>query len=319
MRQGADGDAPGCHGVRVRSEVDLGIGRCRGEPLADVEVQVGPVPPDASTLIWTLQGRGVEAASQRLYRDVDGHLTIWVNDAPQLALSADHRVITVDAPVGAVGAVGAVQAQLVASFGLPLVLDGLPVLILHGAAAARGDDAIVIVGPTGAGKSSALVGLVDAGWAAMSEDVCVIDLAASPPQVWPGPPWVRRLSGERGPATAGRRFRAGPKTAWDLTPWMATGPKTVAGIFVLDPPVGSEPRRTPLEHSAVLRALATHAVWLGDPAGRSRATFAGTAAAAVRIPAAAISFPRTPDWLDQLAAAVSAEASTTDARPATSG
>jgi hypothetical protein len=195
------------------------------------------------------------------------------------------------------------------SFALPLLIEPLPVLVFHGAAVARGGRAILLMGPGGTGKSSSLVGLVDAGWTAISEDVCVVDLGGpGAPRVWPGPPWVRRHHGEAGPAGATKMFTTSEKTAWDLTPWQARGALPVVGAVIMQPPAGDAPQWTPTDRATAIGLLAGHAVWLGDQETRGRHLFERVVAAAARIPVATLQMPRGADWLDHLVETVEKEA-----------
>ena len=86
--------------------------------------------------------------------------------------------------------------QLVTSFGLPLVLNAEPALVVHASACVNDGEAVVFCGPSGSGKSSALVRLLDAGWRGLTEDVCCFDMRGRQPMAWPGPPWVRRVPGD---------------------------------------------------------------------------------------------------------------------------
>src|ERR1700761_7990093 len=122
----------GCHGVRIRAEHDHGLGYCRGLPLADAVLEIGPVAPSKGGLVWSVAPEhsggapsGVDAA---LYRDPDGRLTLQSGDDARLTVSADRLRILVRPPLDAV------QLQLVASIGLPLAAADRSLLVLHAAA-----------------------------------------------------------------------------------------------------------------------------------------------------------------------------------------
>ena len=214
---------PGCHGVRVAALGDLDIGRCRGTPLADVEVLIGPVPPPSGVRLWSLAGPTDSGSvhDQHLHQPAEEEFHLQIGDHRRVAVSVAGGRITVSPPFDPI------QAQLVVSFGFPLLLERQPVLVLHGAAVSRDGVAVVIAGSPGSGKSSSLVGLIDAGWNAISEDVCIVDLGAAIPQIWPGPPWVRRhhvharhsrgLSREREPGPS-VRVTARPQPISDAAP-----------------------------------------------------------------------------------------------------
>lgn len=301
---------PGCHGVRLRSPSDLGLGRHQGRALATVDVRVAKVPAPAGDAVWAVGGPASASAlpeadrvagAMQLQRDGDDGLTLTVTDDRRLRVQAQARRVTVTPPFDGV------QAQLVASFGLPLVVEELPsVLVLHAAAAATpdGKTAVVLAGPGGTGKSSALIGLVAAGWLPISEDVCVLQSEESGVRVWPGPPWVRIRHDEPGPAGTDPVFRTREKTAWALGPHQPHGPVPLSGIVLLEAPGGDEARVSFVSAPGAIGALAEHAVWLGDQGQRARRLFGPVASLAARIPVVRVRLPRDPGWVGQLTALV---------------
>jgi hypothetical protein len=68
---------------------------------------------------------------------------------------------------------------------LPLALPLFGIEPLHGAAVAKGDAALLLLGPAGAGKSTIAAALEGHGFAFMSDDACAIDERGL---VLPGPP-----------------------------------------------------------------------------------------------------------------------------------
>jgi hypothetical protein len=60
-------------------------------------------------------------------------------------------------------------------------------LLLHAAAAERGQRAILLPGPSGAGKSTLVAGLVDAGFRYLTDDVCAIDPDSGQTRPYPKP------------------------------------------------------------------------------------------------------------------------------------
>lgn len=299
---------PGCHGVRLRSSADLGLGCHAGVPLATVDVLVDSVPAQTGKPVWSVrwpdQAGGPADADRdggavRLHRDETGALTLEIVDARRLRVAVHHGAVTVTPPFDGI------QAQLVASFGLPMVVEELPsVLVLHAAAAAAPDGriAVVIAGAGGAGKSSALIALMAAGWAPISEDVCVVDLTGLEPRVWPGPPWVRVRHDEAGPAGMDPVFRTSEKTAWGLGARQPDGAVPVGVVLSLEPPGGEETHLSSLSPPAAIEAVAGHAVWLGEHEQRARHLFGPVAAVASRVPVVRLRLPHDPDWVDQLTA-----------------
>jgi hypothetical protein len=258
--------------------------------LAFGTIRYATVAPPDGTRLWSQNG---EAAA--LFRRDDGRLVLAGPTAAALEVEPRDATITV-APGDA-----AVQRQLVASFGVPLLLHGLGVLLVHGSACARADDAIVVCADSGSGKSSVLVRLVDDKWRSLSEDACTIDLRdGQSPRVWPGPPWVRVAHGEPGPGDTGVAFESADKTAWDVAAAQATAPVELKRLVLLEPPGGDAVVLAALPRADALRALARHAVWLLDPTDRGRRLFDPVAKVVARVPTVRLRLPRRDEWRDAL-------------------
>jgi hypothetical protein len=287
---------PGCHGVRLTGDsIDVGISS--GVPLAFATIRYGAVADPDGKQLWSQAG---EAAA--LFRRSDGRLVLASPRAAALEVDPHDATITV-APGDP-----AVQRQLVASFGVPLILHGRDVLLVHGSACARNDDAIVVCADSGSGKSSVLVRLVDDGWQSISEDVCAIDLRGERPRVWPGPPWVRVAQGEPGPRDSSAMFVSADKTAWDVAAVQAPGPCDLARVVLLEPPGGDAPVIDAMRRADALRALARHAVWLQDPDDRGRQLFEPVAALVAKVETVRLRMPRRDGWRDAVQELVTASA-----------
>lgn len=281
---------PGCHGVRLAGGPDLGLGTCEGEPLVAATLGEGEVPQPEGPPLWSLGGIGLHL--------VGPGERVLVAPGRRVSVSAGERTLTIDGPADPVA------SQLVASFCLPILLEGAPVLALHAAAAARDGRGVLVAGAGGSGKSSALIALAAAGWEVLSEDVCVLDLAGGLPAAWPGPPWVRVREGEPGPPGADVVFSTGGKTAWDVTAWRAASAAPVVAAVVLEAPGGASPAVRDLDRAAAIAALAGNAVWLGPPADAARRLFGPVAAVASRVRVARLRLPVGAGWRDQLVAVV---------------
>jgi hypothetical protein len=269
------------------------FGASIGEPLRDATLRFAEVRPPGSRTLWrmrtTVETRnGSHPIDQRLTTHGDAVLTLHTLDGA-LELDASAGTITCDAPTESL------RSQLVTTFGLPLLVQSGPVVILHACAAIPpdGGGAVVVCSSSGGGKSTLLVGLVSSGWYAMSEDICVVDLRSHEPLVWPGPPWVRTAGAVPG---ARARFVAGDKTAWDIADRRTQRAQALRRIVFMDPPGGDVPVIRDLETSDAIPRAAAHVMWLGDPAERARATFAATVRLAGRVPSAALRVPRSSDW-----------------------
>ncbi|MEY2418478.1 MAG: hypothetical protein QOG90_1158 [Actinomycetota bacterium] len=290
----SDGAWPGCHGVRVEGAT-IAIGAFHGIPLASATVRYGDVDLPDGEQLWSQNG---EAAA--MFRRPDGRLVLAGPNAA--ALEFDPR----DGSVTIAPGDDAVQRQLVASFGLPLLLHGLDVLLVHGSSCARDGKAIVVCADSGSGKSSVLVRLVDEGWSSLSEDVVTIDLRGDKAQVWPGPPWVRVAHGEPGPRDMACAFESADKTAWDVSAVQATGPVELERVVLLEAPGGDAPALDAMSRADALRALARHAVWLQDPDDRGRELFGRVAKLLTKAPAVRLRLPRRDEWRDSVPEMVTA-------------
>jgi NAD-dependent oxidoreductase involved in siderophore biosynthesis len=289
----------GCHGVRVEGE-PVGVGSAFGTPLATATVKFGPLEEAEGTVLWVQHGEAGPSDDRRivdrvLARRPDGRLLLSGSDGPVVEVDQSTATITIDSKDDVV------HRQLLAAFGLPLILNDVGALMVHGSACALGDETILVCGESGSGKSSTLVRLVDAGWLAVSEDVCAIDLnAPGGPVVWPGPPWVRIGRDERGPRGCDALFEQIDKTAWDISHVQTTEAKRLSRIVLLDAPGGVAPQLRQLTRADAIRTLARHAVWLEEQDERGRRLFELVTALAARVPAFRMQLPRNDRWTENL-------------------
>lgn len=288
---------PGCHGVQL-SRCPIDVGGSSGAPLAAASVELGPAGPASGERLWRVEleveVEGVPVrAEQELWRRAEGTFHVQSSRGGALTVDAATSTIVLD------GSEEAVVAQLLTTYGLPLLLQERGALVLHAAAFAVDGEALLVAGASGRGKSSLLVAAVDTGFLAVSEDLCVLDLRGEVPLVWPGPPWVRRRRGEPGPRDATVRFETRDKTAWDLTGRQIRGPIPLAGFVGLEQPQGTAPRLQALARPDAIRRLAADIVWLGHPDDRAAASFAGVARVSGVVAASTLQLPLGPSWLDQ--------------------
>lgn len=288
----------GCHGVRLHPpELASPYGTTYGTPLVDAELRVGAVPPGGGRELWRITTEvelpdGPRPVDQRMFLGTDGSYVLQTLSGPLLAVDTSAKQITTT------GTGDAVTFQLVTTFALPLLLHETGVPVLHASACARDGRAVVVAGTSGAGKSSLLVALTEAGWQPLSEDLCAIELGLHGPVVWPGPPWVRRHTGLPGPVGGSPLFETPDKTAWDLAPHRGERPVPVGAIVVMQPPGGDEVAWTPVNRRAAIAELARHAVWEGRPEERPRALFGPCASLAGAVPVALVRAPVDPAWAD---------------------
>jgi hypothetical protein len=269
-----------------------------GNPIADTVIRVGAVPPPSGQELWRLhdetEAGGVRRTIDRWLCRQDGALVVHASAGPAFAVDPHDDTVTIEPGADIV------TRQLITSLAVPLVLNGHDTLVLHAAAVAKDGRALVVCGTSGAGKSSVLVRMVDAGWEALTEDVCAIDGRGGAPVAWPGPPWVRRAYDEPGPVGAALRFETPDKAAWDLEPRQPAGPVFVGRLVFLDPPGGDTPQWMPLSQPEAVRDLARHAAWIGDPAEAPGRLFRLAFALTRRVRCDHLRLPRSSSWLDGL-------------------
>ena len=104
-------------------------------------------------------------------------------------------------------------AVLLCSSLLPAVLASRGALVLRASAVLGPTGAILLVGPSMAGKSTAAAALASAGWPVLSDDVVVLRPGAHGPVLSRGPPWIKlwpaaarfgeALGGSLGPVRVG--------------------------------------------------------------------------------------------------------------------
>ena len=104
-------------------------------------------------------------------------------------------------------------------------------LVLHASAACVDGSAVMLCAESGSGKSSLLMGLVAAGWEALSEDQCVDRPRRRRWSSSLARPELGAAEARRAATTACRRqaprFEAVDKIAWDLGNWVAHSPATL--------------------------------------------------------------------------------------------
>lgn len=295
---------PGCHGVAVTpASLGLELGWLERRPPLAVDVEVVEAverQPDAE-LVWQLDeppAFGFPAITSQTWQESPE--SVWVGNTLNLSLRVDHRrnVVSVAAKDGNLQVV----LEALASIALPLVAQWNGSLVVHASAACIDGSAVMLCAQGGSGKSSLLMGLVAAGWEALSEDQCVIDLdSEGRHRVWPGPSWVRLKHGAASPVLVrGRapRFEAADKVAWDLgDDHVAHSPAALERIVVLEPPGGSELVWEPLAEADVISALAKQATWLLGQDAYAQAVLPLLVKLGMSVPGFRMRIPRQPDWL----------------------
>ena len=295
----------GCHGIAVApARLGSELGWLRERPRLGVDVEIVDAVERASEarLVWQLDeppAFGLPAITSQAWQEPAE--CVWVGNTLNLSLRVDYRrnVISVAAKEGNLQVV----LEALASIALPLFAQRNGSLVLHASAACVDGSAVMLCAESGSGKSSLLMGLVAAGWEALSEDQCVIDLDADGRhRVWPGPSWVRLKRGALPPPLVAEqtpRFVAVDKIAWDLGNWVAHSPATLERIVLLGTPGGSELVWEPLAEHEVIGALTRYATWLQRQDDFAAAVLPGLVKLGMSVPGFRMRMPRQQDWLEQ--------------------
>jgi hypothetical protein len=171
---------------------------------------------------------------------------------------------------------------------LGLVLSVLPLAVplfdlepLHGSAVTIGDRALLILGHSGAGKSTIAAGLRDRGFGFVTDDACAIDASGL---LWPGPPLLATRVGGR---SGGIRYDG--KSVVPIEGHRAD-PLPVGGTIVLVPGLAPRLSVRSLSGPDALAAILGHvrSAWLH--AERRRALQLEVASLMARGPVAAVGY-----------------------------
>jgi hypothetical protein len=254
----------------------------------------GSVPRTGGDRIWRLAGEvslpdGPRAYDQELVRTGDSTFELRTEHSA-LGVDAAAGVLIVDAPTESL------VSQLVATYGLPLLLEDAPAVVLHACAAVPPDrdSAVVVCARSGTGKSTLIRGFLEAGWRAVTEDVCAIDLRSTRPVVWPGPPWLRR-AGE-GPRGSSHLYDLPDKSVWDISSSLTDLPMPVGHLVFLEPAGGHAVEWHPISGGSAMADLAAATIRLSNPTRRAELMFGATARVARSAPSARLRLPVSADW-----------------------
>lgn len=301
---------PGCHGIAVApANLGLELGWLAERPQLAVEVGLVKAverAPEAE-LVWQLDEPpdfGLPAITTQTWRESPD--SVWMGNTLNLSLRVDYRRNAVD--IAAKNGNLQIVLEALANLALPLVAQRNGALVIHASAARADGSAVLICAESGSGKSTLLTGLVAAGWDALSEDQCVVDLDADGRhRIWPGPSWVRLKREAPSPSlVAGHapRFEALDKVAWDLRDHMAHSPAGLDRIVFLESPGGSEVVWERLDEATVIGALAKYTTWFQRQDDYAPAVLPALVKLAMSAPAFRMRIPRQPDWLERGVAAL---------------
>jgi hypothetical protein len=281
-----------CHGRRLEGADLPGFITSPVDPGRPVSVRlVHALAEPSGELLWRSDHPAtppLPAATEQLWRESDGRLRYRHSWGPEMRIDTESSVLEVTEadPVRVHDAVGNVA--------IPLLTQRDGRLLLHAAVAANGSGAVAVCAASGSGKSSLLAALVTAGWQALGDELCAVDLDAM--TVSPGPAWSRLPHGTSGPAGSTRVVEGVFKDGWDLGAAMAVTAVPLRRAVVLDPPGGTDHVWQLLEAEAAIAALAPHAVWLGDPHLCAATVFPQVVALAHAVPVFRLRLPLTEAW-----------------------
>jgi hypothetical protein len=177
------------YGLEVRTNLRLPCPAASSDAVCDVAIEAtGPIDDvsDVGTLVHRKGMESVWRVGPQVWRVVYE----WPQECQRVAFDVDasRRHIAISwTPSTAVANIP--HIVLGPLLGAWLRLHGR--LCLHGGAIVAGTRALLILGASGAGKSSALVSLLAAGGALLTDDVAAVAMSPEGPVVHPGPLFVR--------------------------------------------------------------------------------------------------------------------------------
>ena len=226
---------------------------------------------------------------------------VWVGNTLNLSLRVDYRrnVVSVAAKDGNLQVV----LEALASIALPLVAQRSGSLVLHASAACIDGSAVMLCAESGSGKSSLLMGLVAAGWEALSEDQCVDRPRRRRSSSSLARPELGATEARRAATAARRRADATIRGArqgcvGSRRPGRALAGDARAGSSCSSRPVGASSSGSLLPRHEVIGALARHATWLQRQDDFAPAVLPGLVKLGMSVPGFRMRMPRQPDWLE---------------------
>ena len=308
---------PGCHGVLIEpEEIGLGLGWVRQLPPRRVKVEVVDHVDrrPGGQRLWQMQRRLIPEhpiVRAEMWRQEDG--LIWfgnwfLRDEGRSEIGRMNVALTIDErqqriAIASASGNGSSIFEALASVALPALAQRQGSLVLHASACSHDGAATLVTAPGGSGKSSLLTALIAAGWEAISEDQCVVDLSIDGPTVWPGANWVRVRTGVPVPPPIRNvRFHALDKIGWDVDPWTRRSPCRVALVVFLEPP--GEPLWEPVDAATTIGMLARQSPWHQGFDVFNRGVFAQLVDFAMQVPAYRMRLRRSAEWLDEAVALV---------------
>jgi hypothetical protein len=233
----------GVYGISLSSEIPLSLPRHSHSGLAEVELRVG----SPATFTEAIRGADLQCRSDGYHyahlEDRSSYVR-WTGLGEFLVSSDGQRIIFTRAMDAAMESF---QVYLLGqALAFALVKRGFEPL--HATAIAVGEEAVVVLGASGFGKSSLAACFLAAGHALLTDDLLLVQPAAGGLQAYPGPPRIKLFPGVGrlflGRATCGVPMN--PNTGKLVIPLEQrqafSRPLPLRGIYALAPPC--EARRT---------------------------------------------------------------------------
>jgi len=197
------------------------VGAVESTTAADIHLVIGPRIPDPPD-------RTPDQHLEMVDAWFDGS-TLWMKIGPAVAKVSDGRLEiggSIDNPVDYK------SIDLMVQFGVAAVCADRSRIMIHAAVVAKGEHALIIVGKSGYGKSTASTAALLHGWDLLSDDLAVADLSAGvvrgvarPPRLPTDVAHRHGIAGEMEPGERGRIIL-------DATV-LAQGPRNMAGLVMV--------------------------------------------------------------------------------------
>jgi hypothetical protein len=263
-------------------------------------------PGDGTADVVIAEGSALNEVREPFMEAAPGEFRLDAPSAGRFTVTGGHHIAV--EPLAGVDP-GAVRLFLLGT-AIGVVLHQRHVLPLHGAAVRADDGFVLVLGASGAGKSSLAAALVRRGWPAGSDDICAVSVVDGTPMLQPGYPeakvWpdVLAMTGD----DPDRYQRVRPDLEKRRVPIaeFCGEPAAVSAVILLSASAVTAPVVHPLSGGVEMTALKrnTYRPGLSVPLGAHRAHFATIAAITAAAPMWHIERPWTACPPDQLAALV---------------
>ena len=289
------------YGLRVGSAVPLPFDSLPAPPQdVDVTVRLGAVPAGLP---------GSDTIRKAQWQARPGVFLLAVEGVARYLVEGGR-----DVTVAPLGGDDADVAAFLANAPFAVLLQQRGVLTLHASSVMAGDGAALLLGDSGAGKSSLAAALVERGFPLIADDVTGIVAGADGcATALPGFAslrlWADTLDQLRWRDRGESRLRQGMDKYWMPVEQACTAPLPVRAAFVLKANESNAVAIEPMPEREAFSLLwrNTHRWRAMGAIGKAKTRFRTVAAIAQRVPVAVATRPRHPFLLDALADGVAAQ------------